>query len=206
MTNTPPIDLYDVPQEAAARLFGEWVERLRVDPRNRTLAQSLTESVIDLLIAGRPTRQMMLMLADFVEAHADQFAKEQLGAILVGRWRADQEERIVIDTFTLALECGLPQDKALQLAYSAYLRARDMTEEGRKDTATLPRKRKHGRSFASDAGVKTEHATHATISNLAARNINDIIRPILKNAGFQLVKRKPPGRPSRKSAGRLRTI
>jgi hypothetical protein len=81
-----------------------------------------------------------------------------------------------------------------------------MTEEGQKDTATLPRKRKHGRSFASDAGVKTEHATHATISNLAARNINDIIRPILKNAGFQLVKRKPPGRPSRKSAGRLRTI
>jgi hypothetical protein len=68
LTNTPPIDLYDVPQEAAARLFGEWVERLRVDPRNRTLAQSLTESVIDLLIAGRPTRQMMLMLADFVEA------------------------------------------------------------------------------------------------------------------------------------------
>ena len=86
-----------------------------------SIALEAIDYIVESLVAGKPSRHVMLMLSTFLEKHANEFAREHLGASLKGRPRASMAARVTGLTFEFAIECGMTESEALVLAYGAGL-------------------------------------------------------------------------------------
>ena len=158
-------------------------------------ALDAVETIVDTLIKGIPSKAAMLLLARFLEDrdHAKQFAKEQLGASLLGKSSVAHEEYLASETFKLALECAYTEAEALILAYDTYHDARS------KRTGEKPR------TYSGDFKKPAERGKYPSNRTMAENTMDETIRPFLKKMGCAVTPRKSPGRPPRKPLRKGRT-
>lgn len=172
--------LLDFPASSA---FETTVHALADDPGNQLLATTAVDDIIEALSRDTLTPVMRLMIGSFLERHDFDFAAEELGLRSMGRPNERPAERMAVETYKLAIEVGLPQDRALIATYDAYFQAKASGRTFASDNAKADRKRND----------KSRH-DHTVAEN----TMRDVIRKFLRRYGFDLERAKPTGRPPTK--------